>query len=363
MKRLDLWHHQRTRQRLIQAALVLCLLALIAWLTHNTWTNLKSRGIQSGYDFLADNAGFDIGEHFLVAYDSADPYWWAFLVGLLNTLKVSVVGLIFSSLLGLAVGLGRTSQQALIRSCARAYVECIRNLPLLLQLLMWYVLLIEYLPSSETPYSWFGCIYLSQEGLALPQLMWHNDPAQTWMHLGLVWSQPFLDLEGIHTDLNLSPEFIALTFALSLYTSAFIAENVRAAIQAIPQGQIEAARSIGLSELQVYRFVLLPQSIQMIRPPLTNQYLNLIKNSSLAVAIGYPDLVSIANTALNQTGRALECISILMAVYLILSLSVSWSMNQIKDKATLAQEKDLNQKRSPKNSTIKLASKEGGSAP
>jgi general L-amino acid transport system permease protein len=213
---------------------------------------------------------------------------------------------------------------------------------------MWYVVLIEYLPSSETPYTWFNSIFLSQEGLALPVLLWSNDTAPTWMGLGLglAWSLPTFDAEGIHTALNLSTEFIALTFALIFYTSAFIAENVRAGIESIPQGQIEAARSVGLSEFQVYRFVLLPQSIQMIRPPLTNQYLNLIKNSSLAVAIGYPDLVSIANTAMNQTGRALECISILMAVYLVLSLGVSWTMNQLKDEATLALERESSQKSS-----------------
>lgn len=335
---LELWHQQRTRQRFIQLALVLGLLMLVSWLAHNTWVNLKSRGIQSGYDFLFDIAGFDIGEHFLIAYDSADHYWRAFLVGLFNTIKVSVVGLLCASLLGLMVGLARTSQQTMIRVCARAYVECIRNLPLLLQLLMWYVLLIEYLPSSESPLSWFNTIYLSQEGLALPQLMWSTDSTSHWMGMVLSWSVPYSDLEGIHADLNLSPEFMALTFALSLYTSAFIAENVRAGIESIPKGQMEAARSIGLSELQVYRFVLLPQSIQIIRPPLTNQYLNLIKNSSLAVAIGYPDLVSIANTALNQTGRALECISILMGVYLAISLCISWAMSQFKNKATRALE-------------------------
>ena len=334
---------------------MLGLILVCAWLSHNTWINLKSRGIQSGYDFLGDNAGFDIGEHFLLAYDSADSYGWAFLVGLLNTLKVSIVGLLGSSLLGLVVGLGRTSQQTLIRACSRAYVESIRNLPLLLQLLMWYVVLLEYLPSSETPYAWFNCIFLSQEGLALPVLLWSSDTAPTWMGLdlglGLAWTIPTLDAEGIHTALNLSPEFIALTFALIFYTSAFIAENVRAGIESIPQGQIEAARSVGLSEFQVYRFVLLPQSIQMIRPPLTNQYLNLIKNSSLAVAIGYPDLVSIANTAMNQTGRALECISILMAVYLVLSLGVSWTMSQLKDEATLALERESSQKSSASSDT------------
>ena len=335
------------------------LILLLAWLSHNTWVNLKSRGIQSGYDFLFDNAGFDIGEHFLITYDSADRYWQAFLVGLLNTLKVSVVGLFFSSLLGLFVGLGQTAHQTLIRTCSRVYVECIRNLPLLLQLLMWYVLLIEYLPPSETPLSWLDSVYLSQEGLALPQLMWSQDPSSTLMDWRLVWSWPYRDIEGIHSDWNLSPEFMALAFSLSLYTSAFIAEIVRAGIESIPRGQMEAARSIALNEFQVYRFVLLPQAAQMIRPPLTNQYLNLIKNSSLAVAVGYPDLVSIANTALNQTGRALECISILMAVYLILSLCVSWAMNQFKDASSLAAEKDLALKIAA-NSKTSIASIEGG---
>ncbi len=330
---------------MIQACLVISLLLLIGWLSHNTWSNLKTRGIQSGYDFLIDNAGFDIGEHFLIDYDSSDPYWRAFLVGLFNTLKVAIVGLAFSSGLGLIIGLGRTSKVTLIRWCSRLYVECIRNLPLLLQLLMWYVLLIEYLPSSDTPYAWFDSVYLSQEGLALPQLSWDfNASAPPIFHL--FWTFPTRDALGIHSDVNLSPEFMALSFALSLYTSAFIAEVVRAGIESIPTGQFEAAKSIGLSGFQVSRFVILPQAAQIIRPPLTNQYLNLIKNSSLAVAIGYPDLVSVANTALNQTGRALECISILMAVYLTLSLLVAWRMNKFKDASTRAIEMDQENARS-----------------
>ena len=340
MKFLELWHHKRTRQRLFQFAVVLTLLVVVGSLSYNTWTNLKSRGIQSGFDFLMENSGFDIGEHFLISFDSSDHYWWAFLAGLLNTLKVSMVGLICSSLLGLMVGMGRTSHQTLIRWCSRAYVECLRNVPLLLQLLMWYVLLIEYLPSSETPYSWFNAILLSQEGLALPQLMWSSNSSNDFLDMQLLWSWPIRDIYGIHSDLNLSPEFISLTFALSLYTSAFIAEIVRAGIESVPKGQIEAAQSIGLNDFQINRFVVLPQAAQLIRPPLTNQYLNLIKNSSLAVAVGYPDVVSIANTALNQTGRALECISILMAIYLSLSLLVSWCMNQFKDASSIAIEKD-----------------------
>jgi general L-amino acid transport system permease protein len=336
----ELWHHKRTRQWLIQTAVVMAILTLLGWLCYNTWFNLKSRGIQSGFDFLTESAGFDIGEHFLLAFDSSDNYGWAFLAGLLNTLKVSILGLIISSLLGLLVGTGRTSPQTLIRWCSRAYVECLRNVPLLLQLLMWYVLLIEYLPSSETPYSWFNAIYLSQEGLSMPMLMWQPHESNAFFDVQLIWSWPTMDRFGIHSDMNLSPEFIALTFALSLYTSAFVAEIVRAGIESVPKGQIEAAKSVGLDNFQISRFVVLPQAAQLIRPPLTNQYLNLIKNSSLAVAIGYPDVVSIANTALNQTGRALECISILMTLYLMLSLMVAWGMGRFKDASSLAIEKD-----------------------
>jgi general L-amino acid transport system permease protein len=210
---------------------------------------------------------------------------------------------------GTVLGIGRLSGNALARGLCYAYTELFRNIPLLLQLLMWYVVLVELMPDTETPLHFRDWVLLSKEGLALPWLM----------------------AEG----LTLTPEFLALTWGLTLYTSAFVAEVIRSGIQSVPLGQVEAALSIGLSPWQRLRLVVLPQALRLIVPPLTNQYLNAIKNSSLAVAIGYPDLVSISNTTLNQTGRAVECIAIVMAVYLTLSLLTASGMNYFNRRAAL----------------------------
>ncbi len=330
----QLWNHQRYRQVIYQVTALLLLLACIFWLGHNTWANLKQRGIQSGFDFLSDTAGFDIGETFLISFDGSQTYWSAFGVGVLNTLKVSSCGLLVASLLGLMIGLGRTSAHTLSRFICSAYVELIRNVPLMIQLLMWYVMLVEYLPHSSEPYSWFHHIYLSQEGLAYPGLLWlQSTDAHGVVNSQWVWSWPVFDADGVHSEFNFSPEFLSLALALSLYTSAFIAEIVRAGIQSVPKGQIEAAQSLALTPWQIKRWVVLPQAARMVAPPLTNQYLNLVKNSSLAVVVGYPDMVNIANTALNQTGRALECISILMSVYLLFSFAIAWVMHKTNNKA------------------------------
>jgi general L-amino acid transport system permease protein len=266
------------------------------------------RGIQSGFDFLLDPAGFDIGES-MFAFTSTQTYGSAFSVGLLNTLRVSCIAIVVCTLWGALLGIGRLSSNALARGLCYAYTELFRNIPLLLQLLMWYVVLVELMPDTETPLHFRDWVLLSKEGLALPWLM----------------------SEG----LTLTPEFLALTWGLTLYTSAFVAEVIRSGIQSVPLGQIEAALSIGLSPSQRLRLVVLPQALRLIVPPLTNQYLNAIKNSSLAVAIGYPDLVSISNTTLNQTGRAVECIVIVMSVYLTLSLLTASGMNYFNRRAAL----------------------------
>jgi general L-amino acid transport system permease protein len=310
------WHHRQTRRWTYQLALLLGVGLLLAWLLSNTLANMKSRGIQSGFDFLWANAGFDIGES-MIAFDSSEPYWRAFGVGLLNTLRVSVVGIAFCTILGTLIGVGRVSHNALARGLGYAYTELFRNVPVLLQLLIWYVLLVEFMPDSQSPLHFNDWFYLSKNGISFPVPVW--DPS---VH-GLVWDVP-LWLDGeITQGISLTPEFLAITLGLSFYTSAFVAEVVRAGIVSVPRGQLEAAKSIGLSNWQTTRQVLLPQAMRVIIPPLTNQYLNLTKNSSLAVAIGYPDLVSISNTALNQTGRAVECIALIMLVYLCLSLGTS----------------------------------------
>ena len=294
------WRSQRIRAWIYQIALISVLFALVAWLLHNTLANMRMRGIQSGFDFLLDPAGFDIGES-MFAFTSAQTYGTAFLVGIFNTLRVSCIAIVVCTIWGAVLGIGRLSSNVLARALCYAYIELFRNIPLLLQLLMWYVVLVELMPDAESPKNFLDGVLLSKEGLTLPGLM----------------------SEGV----TLSPEFLALTWGLTLYTSAFVAEVIRSGIQSVTKGQIEAALSIGLSPWQRLRLIVLPQALRVIVPPLTNQYLNAIKNSSLAVAIGYPDLVSISNTTLNQTGRAVECIVLVMAVYLTLSLLIAIGMN------------------------------------
>ena len=322
------WHQKQARRWLYQLALLLGLGLLLAWLLSNTLANMKARGIQSGFDFLWANAGFDIGES-MIAFDSSEPYWRAFWVGLLNTLRVSVVGIVICSVLGTLIGVGRVSNNALARGMGYAYTELFRNVPVLLQLLIWYVLLVEFMPDSQSPLHFNDWFYLSKNGISFPVPVWDASVP------GLVWDVPvWLDGE-ITQGISLTPEFLAITLGLSFYTSAFVAEVVRAGIVSVPRGQLEAAKSIGLSNWQTTRQVLLPQAMRVIIPPLTNQYLNLTKNSSLAVAIGYPDLVSISNTALNQTGRAVECIALIMAVYLCLSLGTSALMNAFNQRMAI----------------------------
>ena len=312
------WNSRRTRGLIYQALLIVALLAVLAWLLTNTLSNMQARGIRSGFDFLGDNAGFDIGES-LIAYDATQAYWKALVVGLLNTLRVSLLGIVGCTLLGTIIGIGRLSHNALARGLCDAYTELFRNIPLLLQLFMWYVLLVEWMPDSETPLHWADLAFLSKSGLTLP---WFTSSDGVWR-----WDMPLWQNGNITGGASLSPEFVALTWGLTLYTAAFVAEVVRAGLLSVPRGQTEAAQAIGLSPALTLRLVVLPQAMRLIVPPMTNQYLNLIKNSSLAVAIGYPDLVNISNTALNQTGRAVECMALVMVIYLSLSLLTAAAMN------------------------------------
>jgi general L-amino acid transport system permease protein len=342
---------------------------------------MRVRGIQSGFDFLSQSAGFDIGES-LYPFDSAQPYWQAFLVGVTNTLRVAVLGIILATVLGTLLGVGRFSRNALVRALCLSYVEFFRNIPVLLQLLMWYVILTEVLPTSADAWV-IGPFFLSKGGLNFPIPVWGT--GQLWAAYGLLpgillgwayrrWAVRQFEatgkpgsmvilpalivllasiagwaLGGAPTEFNrpfkgdfsiehggaLTPEFLAVLMGLTLYTASFIAEVVRGGIASVARGQGEAASALGLSRNQEMRLVMLPQALRVIIPPLTNQYLNLTKNSSLAVAIGYPDVVSIANTALNQTGRAVECISIVMLVYLITSLGTSFLMNWYNSRAAI----------------------------
>lgn len=314
------WQHPATRARVWQLLAVLGIAALLGWLVYNTQANMAARGIQSGWDFLGQTAGFDIGEQ-PIAYESTDSYWRAFLVGLLNTLRVALAGVLLCTLLGALVGLGRFSRNLPVRALCRGYVEVFRNVPLLVQLLVWYLLLVEYLPDATEAWSWRDLVFLSKSGLVMPFPAYGEG--------GWHWSVPVPEGFAIEGGAALSPEFMAVLAGLTFYTAAFVAEVVRAGIAAVPRGQIEAAHSIGLSGRQTLWLVTGPQALRTMAPPLTNQYLNLTKNSSLAVAVGYPDLVSIANTSLNQTGRALECIAMVMAVYLCLSLATALLMGRL----------------------------------
>jgi len=375
------WRSQAFRG-LIYQVLAMAVIAAVVWfLAHNTLVNMRVRGIQSGFDFLSQTAGFDIGES-LYPFDSSRPYWEAFLVGVSNTLRVAVLGIILATVLGTLLGVGRFSRNALVRGLCLCYVELFRNIPVLLQLLMWYVILTEVLPTSADAWT-LGPLFLSKGGLNYPIPVWGT--GQLWAAYGLLpglllgWAYrrwavrqfeatgqprsmvvlPLLivllasvtgwSLGGAPTEFNrpfkgdfsienggaLTPEFLAVLMGLTLYTASFIAEVVRGGIASVARGQSEAASALGLNRHQEMRLVMLPQALRVIIPPLTNQYLNLTKNSSLAVAIGYPDVVSIANTALNQTGRAVECIALVMLVYLITSLGTSLLMNWYNSRAAI----------------------------
>jgi general L-amino acid transport system permease protein len=366
----------------VYQAVALIAIALAVWfLVHNTLENMRVRGIQSGFDFLFQPAGFDIGESIL-AYDSSESYFKALAVGLSNTLRVAILGIVMTTVLGTLLGVGRFSRNALVRGLCSAYVELFRNIPVLLQLLMWYLALTEMLPDTLEPWQ-VGPFFLSKGGLNFPAPVWAT--GHLWALWGLVagvalvwvyrrWAHARFEQTGRPQSLfwvpvlivavctlagwvaggapmevnapikgefaveggsALTPEFIAVLMGLTIYTAAFVAEVVRAGIQSVARGQSEAASALGLSKGQEMRLVMLPQALRVIIPPMTNQFLNLTKNSSLAVAIGYPDVVSISNTAINQTGRAVECISIVMLIYLTTSLTTSLLMNWYNARAAI----------------------------
>ncbi len=271
------------------------------------------------WGFLHQPAGFDIGETGLMAFDAMQPMWWAFVVGLGNTLRVALPSLLVATLFGLLLALLRTSGLPGWRQAAQGVIGLIRHVPLLLQLLIWYFLLIEWLPDSTQALPLWGGLWLSKGGLAFP---WPEPAGGAWQ---LSW--PAQETFNVSGGASVTPEYLAVAMALSTYTAAFLAEVFRSGIEAVPRGLLEAADTLGATRWQQIRLVLIPQALRTVVPPTTNQYLNLIKNSSLAVAVGYPDLVSVGNTAINQTGRAIECLSVIMAVYLSLSLLMAGFMN------------------------------------
>jgi general L-amino acid transport system permease protein len=365
----------RWRAAVLQALLVAAAAFAVWYLASNTAHNLEARRIASGFGFLGREAGFEIGETPFLSYGAHDTYARAIAVGLINTFRVALIGVVLATALGTLIGLARLSRNWLLAKLAAGYVELLRNVPLLVQLFFLYAVITENLPGPREAIEPLPGLFLSNRGIAFPLLAPH--PAHAWMGAALAagvvlawlaarWGrrrqartgQPFPalaagaalvlglplavflaagaplalarpELQGFNFTGGgaLTPEFAALTGGLTLYTAAFIAEIVRAGVLAVDRGQTEAAHSLGLSPRRTTQLVILPQALRVIVPPLTSQYLNLTKNSSLAVAIGYPDLVSIANTTMNQTGQAIEGIAIIMAVYLTISLSISLLMN------------------------------------
>jgi general L-amino acid transport system permease protein len=367
------WADERVRGLVWQVLVVAVVVTIGWWLWRNTVHNLEVRRIATGFGFLTREAGLPIGES-LIEYEPTDSYLRALTVGVLNTLKVAVIGIILATILGTLVGIARLSHNWLLSKIAGLYVEVIRDLPLLLQLLFWYTIL-QGLPGPRQALNPIEGVFLSNRGMKLPFIEWTSAhwlslaamvagivltllyaramrrkqyadgqprkvwpaalaliiglPLAVWAALGAPFTPDVPALRGFNFrgGVTVSPEFFALLLGLTTYTAGFIAEIVRAGILAVNQGQWEAAQALGLRRGEILRKIVLPQALRVIVPPMTSQYLNLTKNSSLAVAIGYQDIVSIANTTLNQTGQAIEGIAIIMLVYLTISLSISLFMN------------------------------------
>ena len=379
--------NNKIKKLIPQILTILFVILIFGFFTINAQVNMDNRGIDFGFGFLKQEASFDM-QFTLLDYDGQDSYAWAYVVALLNTLLVSFLGIIFCTILGVIIGVARLSQNFLIRNSAAWYVEFFRNIPLLLQIFFWYYAALRALPLPETAEPWFGVTYKTIKGYYIPSMIWENlnvflscliaaivsiifiriyarklqerEGKQLpvfYISIGLLIILPLLSflIGGVKLDFELPvlkqlaqtsfifeggialpPELIALVVALSLYTSTFVAECVRAGIQGISKGQKEAAASVGLNPNQILKLVIMPQALRIIIPPTTNQYLNLTKNSSLAAAIAYPDLVLVfAGTALMQTGKAIEIVSITMFTYLSLSIAISLFMNWYNNKIAI----------------------------
>ncbi len=373
--KVPLWRQPVFRATVFQIILVVALIAVGHYLLSNTLQNMQQRGITTGFDFLSNEAGFGILQS-LIAYDETYTYGRTFAVGLLNTLLVAGLGIFFATLLGFFIGVARLSHNWLVAKLATVYIETFRNIPLLLQIMFWYFAVLRPLPRPRESLSIGESVFLNNRGLFLPKpvaedgfmmvvgalvavvagvivlVRWaHKRQEATgkqfpsgWVSTGLIvgvpllvffasgsplhWDYPVLGGFNFRGGLEVIPELAALTLALSIYTAAFIAEAVRSGIQSVSHGQTEAAYALGLRPKVTLKLVIIPQAMRVIIPQLTSQYLNLTKNSSLATAIGYPDLVNVfAGTTLNQTGQAVEVIAMTMAVYLAISLVISLFMN------------------------------------
>lgn len=382
---IPLWRDERALQFLGQALFAVAILGFILYISRNMLEALSAQGLVLGYSFLQGLAGFDIAET-LIGYSRESAYWQALQAGLYNTLLVSLLGIIFSTILGVILGVARISSNWLVNRLAALYLEVMRNLSLLVFLIFWYLGVFLKLPRVKDTLVWGDSIFLSNRGVGIPwALPGESFPAYrtfllvglalalvVWVTLRLVarrsgraplavlWALlAFLVTAGIGWFLQpapplnldypyvkglnlaggkiLSPEFMALLSGLVLYTGAFIGEVVRAGILAVSRGQVDAARALGFNGFQTLRLVIFPQALRVIIPPLTSQYLNLAKNSSLAVAIGYPDLFYVSSTIINQTGRAVEMIGLVMFTYLLISLATSLFMNWYNQQTRLVE--------------------------
>ncbi len=380
-----LFYNPTFRSVVFQIIAILALVFFIYTIVNNALTNLESRGITTGFNFLDQPAGFGISQS-LIDYNDTDTYGRTFVVGLLNTLYVSVIGIFLATVLGFIIGVARLSSNWLVSRLAAIYVETFRNIPLLLQILFWYFSVLQALPGKRQSLSIGDAVFINVSGLFIPRpifasgsglvltvfilgvitticvKIWASNRqkvtgqqtptlsialgliiglpaiAYFWMGMPISAEYPVLQRFNFQGGIEIIPEFVALLLALSIYTAAFIAEIVRSGINAVSHGQTEAAMSLGLPRRRTLKLVIIPQAMRIIIPPLTSQYLNLTKNSSLAVAIGYPDLINVfAGTTLNQTGQAIEVISMTMAVYLTISLITSFLMNTYNRKVALVE--------------------------
>ncbi|MGL5832017.1 MAG: amino acid ABC transporter permease [Waterburya sp.] len=379
--KISLWRNQRVVGILLQIVVISLVFAVFIFLGNNLVNNFQEKNIEFGFDFLASRAAFDISDQ-VIDFQPSDTYSKAILVGLLNSLRVMVVGIVLATLIGVTVGIGRLSNNWLVRQLATVYVEILRNTPLLLQLFFWYSAVFLNLPRVADPLVLPGSIYFSNRGISIP---WPAGTTLTWLALeficgsiiltiilvrrrnraiqqngsgatrfrivligiaiatilalvwGLDWQLPQLDrnVSTITGGLNFSPELSTLLLGLSVYTAAYIAEIVRAGIQSVNPGQWEAARALGLKPSLVMQLVVFPQALRVMIPSLTSEYLNLAKNSSLAIAIGYSDIYAIANTIFNNTGRAVEMLFIVMVTYLIINLIIATAMNWLNTRVQL----------------------------
>ncbi|KAB7888006.1 amino acid ABC transporter permease [Poseidonibacter ostreae] len=374
------YNNPENRAIIYQIVALVLIFFVTYFVINNMFINIEKRGINTGFDFLSSEAGFGILQS-LIEYDESDTHGKVFIVGLLNTILVSVIGIIFATIIGLLVGIGRLSKNFMVAKLSLIYVETFRNIPILLQILFWYNVVLASLPSPRQSISFFDSIFFNNRGLYIPRPIlesgftaviiafiiaiagvfylskWankrHDETGQEfptfWVSLAILISAPLLVflISGSPASLEIAalkgfnfkggwtliPELLALAFALSIYTATYIAEAVRAGIEAVPKGQKEAASALGLKDHVILKKVVLPQALRVIIPPVINQYLNLVKNSSLATAIGYPELVTIfSGTSLNQVGQAIEIILMTMAVYLTLSILISILMNYINSR-------------------------------